>query len=296
LSGFSASVKIQTGESSMLSLSPTGVVAIFLWTTLQLQAQKNSGCPPPPVPKNPEEAAMMEAASNKEGCWKRDPKTGQLIFVNKNGIVDKPILKQPGPVTMEDGTKIRYVPGTTDILVHWNSSAKPLNWLAAQGETLQPAPMLADGYSMYGFSCFSRASGDFNRVVRGVSPGTYQLIPGGRFQQNNTCISAYGFDPIRVAVPFGFTAEVTLPTPGIVNVSLSRVGSGGNSTWALFTAKGKMLPSGLIGHGSYGDIGPTGGEIAMGSGSYSYRDVSGGKGPVQFTVTAGQKTSVTLPF
>ena len=177
----------------------------------------------------------------------------------------------------------------------------PQGWLAAQGETLQAARISADGYKMNGFSCFPQgakmfAQGSLNQVTRGVSPGIYQLIVGARFQENNTCISAYGFNPVQITVPLGFTAEVTLPAPGTANVNLSRLGSSGNSAWVLFTAKGDMLPSGFIGNGSYGDIGPRGGEIALGAGSYTYRDVRGGKSAVQFSVTAGQKTNVTLPF
>src|SRR5882672_11718318 len=32
--------------------------------------------------KNPQEALMMEQASNKQGCWARDKKTGQLVFLS----------------------------------------------------------------------------------------------------------------------------------------------------------------------------------------------------------------------
>ncbi len=60
------------------------------------QGKSDKPCPPV-APKSPQEALMMEAASNKKGCWIRDKRTGLLGFVsdvppNKNY---KPILETP---------------------------------------------------------------------------------------------------------------------------------------------------------------------------------------------------------
>ena len=51
---------------------------------------------PPVTPKNETEALRMEAASNKQGCWQRDPKSGQLFFVGSGDY--KPLIP-PQPKT-----------------------------------------------------------------------------------------------------------------------------------------------------------------------------------------------------
>ncbi|SRR5579859_4907140 len=66
------------------------------------QAKKSSARKCPPVQaKNPEEAVMMESSSNKNGCWARDPASGQLVFLSdlapdKNYV---PMMEQPPPGT-----------------------------------------------------------------------------------------------------------------------------------------------------------------------------------------------------
>jgi hypothetical protein len=64
---------------------PTTMAMVCCWLALTLgAAQRTGGGPakcPPIQARNPQEALMMEAASQKAGCWTRGA-DGQLVFVN----------------------------------------------------------------------------------------------------------------------------------------------------------------------------------------------------------------------
>src|ERR1019366_7163535 len=71
-------------------------ISAFFWPGL-LAAQTAAKKCAPITPKNPQEAVMMEQTGNKQGCWVRDKKTGQLVFVsslapnqNYNAILNIP--------------------------------------------------------------------------------------------------------------------------------------------------------------------------------------------------------------
>lgn len=74
-------------------------VSLALFTLdLVVWAQTTSGAKCPPVtPKNPQEAVMMVQTSNKQGCWVRDKKTSQLVFLSNLAPAQNynPILNIP---------------------------------------------------------------------------------------------------------------------------------------------------------------------------------------------------------
>ncbi len=59
-------------------------ILAFAFSPLLLygQSASTSGNCPPVKAKNKQEALMMEAASHKQGCWVRNPKTGQLVLMS----------------------------------------------------------------------------------------------------------------------------------------------------------------------------------------------------------------------
>src|SRR5207253_3044509 len=63
------------------------------------------------VAKNPQEQLMMEAGSNKQGCWVRNPRSGQLYFISdlapSNGY--KPLIRQPAPAQRDSPAPVLHL-------------------------------------------------------------------------------------------------------------------------------------------------------------------------------------------
>jgi hypothetical protein len=85
-------------------LTNHGPMLIFLSATMMISGNSQLGTSaakkcPPVMPKNRQEALMMESSSNKKGCWARDKDSGQLVFLSDQSPDRNylPMMEAPQP-------------------------------------------------------------------------------------------------------------------------------------------------------------------------------------------------------
>jgi hypothetical protein len=285
----------------------------FLIVGPTLLAQTTSNACPPVKAKNAQEALTMEGASNKEGCWVRDPNTGQLVFVNMGGIKYKPVLPQPNPAALSNGIKVRYVAGETgiEVLSPWSLRGSGPGWSVAVFKDCSSSPL--EYQTSYGTTRKGYLfPGPAETLVRGaeiaeVSPGTHCVLINyeghgkgtgwiaktGQYT-SSSYLSAYGFKSFNVEVKLGYTAEVSVPM-GILTISV--VPPSGWGIGCTFTdQEGYNL----------GIWDTTGLTAALAPGSYSYscggsgNDYPGTRNPLAapqngtVQISSGKTSTVTL--
>jgi hypothetical protein len=78
------------------------IPCLIVVSTLSAQT-KPKACPQVQA-KNAKEALMMEGASDKQGCWSRSAKTGQLVFTGTSPTAYKPLFNDASGSGNTDAT------------------------------------------------------------------------------------------------------------------------------------------------------------------------------------------------
>jgi hypothetical protein len=186
----------------MRSLLGAVIVTTFLSIALQaFQAQtaKNSStCPPPPQARNKAEGLTIEAFSNKQGCLTRDPKTGLLMVVNKDGIMFKPVIPS-SPATalsIADWSTMKGISsnGSQELAGTWSITSGTYPGEAELGLIRATGPQ--DIHPIEGVPLVDVKT---ERVTFAKKPGGQYC--GAAFGANEVCLSKTGPTSYELVIP-----------------------------------------------------------------------------------------------